>query len=187
MSDIFCGKCGSIVQQVDDLFCTKCGTKRTKKQTTEKEERESNVDNYAMFKKRKEEQRRQSFKKHTTSFNQSDAGNSTRKKNIITTTTENNEVRITVGVVTEDKFGELIKRRGSRIPITIKESANITEVLNTALKKIAENDQYFSPLDSYLLLYPDFRVVEFIPGSQTDFTIGKYKRYLGKPFSKIDL
>ena len=38
-----------------------------------------------------------------------------------------------------------------------------------------------------MLLYPEQKIVANIPGSTVAFTVGKYKKELAKPFSKVDL
>ena len=35
--------------------------------------------------------------------------------------------------------------------------------------------------------YPDQKLVQFIPGSNKEFTVELYKEEIGKPYSKIDL
>jgi len=97
------------------------------------------------------------------------------------------EVKINVGIVSGDENGNLRKTRGTKIPVLVHESFTAEKVLQTAVKKIAENNQYFCSLDSYALIYPDFRIVKHLPGTNTNFTLGAYKHYLGKPFLKIDL
>ena len=38
-----------------------------------------------------------------------------------------------------------------------------------------------------MLCYPDQKIVEFIPGSNEEFTVEKYKDELGKPYSQVNL
>ena len=60
--------------------------------------------------------------------------------------------------------------------------------MKTALKKHADNDQFFCSLDDYVLCYPDQKLVEFIPSTTESFTVEKYKEeFLSKPHSKMDL
>ena len=62
-----------------------------------------------------------------------------------------------------------------------------TEVAHAAVRKNADHDQFFCGSDDYVLYYPDQRIVQFIPGSNKEFTVKLYKEEICKPYSKIDL
>ena len=55
------------------------------------------------------------------------------------------------------------------------------------MKKYADHSQFFCGSDEYVLCYPDQNIVEFIPGTNIEFTVERYKEEIGKPYSKIDL
>ena len=60
--------------------------------------------------------------------------------------------------------------------------------MKTALKKHADDDQFFCSLNDYVLCYPDQKLVQFIPGISESFIVEKYKEeFLSKPYSKMDL
>ena len=52
-------------------------------------------------------------------------------------------------------------------------------------KKHSDYDQFFGGLENYVLPYPDSKLVYHIPGTDESFTVAKYKKELGKPYSKI--
>lgn len=83
--------------------------------------------------------------------------------------------------------GDLKQKRGSTLPIEVK--SNITDI---TLKRVAlEKHLAFNillPKDhEYLILYPDFQQVKYIPGTTQPFTLQRYKEYLGKPYQRITL
>ena len=39
----------------------------------------------------------------------------------------------------------------------------------------------------WLLVYPDFDLVQHIPGTEEPFTVEKYKDALGRPYSRVNL
>ena len=167
MADVFCRNCGHNVEK-NDNFCTKCGSKCEAKEENDGVE----VLNFSMFKTKKEEKRRSFFG---------------QKKRKTTTTSEESEVKINVGVISENSKGNLSKERGSRIPLKVKPTATCQEVLSAAVKKLGDNNQYFCSLDDYTLCYPDGKAVDKVPGTDRPFIVKEYKRELGKPFSKIYL
>ena len=62
-----------------------------------------------------------------------------------------------------------------------------SELLGLLWKKHADHDQFFYGSDEYVLCYPDQSIVQFIPGTNIEFTVERYKEEIGKPYSKIDL
>ena len=53
------------------------------------------------------------------------------------------------------------------------------------LKNHSDNDQFFSGLENYVLLYLDTKPVYHISGTDEPFTAAKYKEELSKPYIKI--
>lgn len=177
MADCFCRRCGNTAQE-HDKYCTKCGQRMEDGGNIEDGDITSKFEEY---KETVKHQRKNFF------GSSKSVRNITKKVNKIGGG-DNNEVKINVGIVYLGTNGHLSKKRGSRMPVTVKELFTEREVLKVAVKKISENDQYFcGGLEAYLLIYPDFRVVQHIPGTDTPFSIGEYKRYLGKPYSKLNL
>ena len=54
-----------------------------------------------------------------------------------------------------------------------------------AIEKHSKYDQEFCALEDYVLLYPDFREVVYLPGSSNVFQLDKYKHDLAKAYSQI--
>ena len=96
-------------------------------------------------------------------------------------------VSISVGIVRLSAHKELSIKRGSRVFVSVPRNANSDTVKKLAVDKHANLNQYFCALEDYVLLYPDTKVVEFLPGSNENFDVEKYKELLGKPFQKVDL
>jgi len=40
---------------------------------------------------------------------------------------------------------------------------------------------------TYQLLYPDFKLVTFIPGQTSEFTVERYKDFMGKQYQELVL
>ena len=59
------------------------------------------------------------------------------------------------------------------------------ELKESAIEKHSKYDQEFCALEDYVLLYPDFKVVFYFPGSSIVFQLDKYKHGLAKPYSQI--
>ena len=77
--------------------------------------------------------------------------------------------------------------RGSKLPVNVQNFFTASQVLDAALNKRADFDQFFCELENYFLMYPEQKRVDKVPGSNDMFTVSKYKKWLGKPFSRIDL
>ena len=81
--------------------------------------------------------------------------------------------------------GKELEERG--LQVVIESGADTTRVFNTTIDKHAGIDQYFFELEDYILLYPDMKVCNLLPESNEFFTIEKYKHFLNKSFSMINL
>ena len=97
------------------------------------------------------------------------------------------KVFINVVLIESNEKGVMVIKRGSRLAINVLKSFGPTEVARTAVRKHADHDQFFCGSDDYVLCYPDQKIVQFIPGSNKEFTVELYKEEIGKPYSKIDL
>ena len=87
-------------------------------------------------------------------------------------------VSISVGIVRLSAHKELSIKRGSRVFVSVPRNANSDTVKKLAVDKHANLNQYFCALEDYVLLYPDTKVVEFLPGSNENFDVEKYKELL---------
>ena len=89
-------------------------------------------------------------------------------------------------IETNEKRVVAVKRE-SRLATKVLKSFGPTEVAHATVRKHADHDHYFCGSDDYVLCYPDQKIVQFIPGSNKEFTVELYKEEIGKPYSKIDL
>ena len=55
------------------------------------------------------------------------------------------------------------------------------------MEKHSSLDQYFYASEEYILLYPDWKVVDKIPSSDEVFTVQKYKEFLKEPYDRFAL
>ena len=94
---------------------------------------------------------------------------------------------INVGIVSENEEGILAVKRGSKLALKVGKDFGSEQVLVIAIKKHSDHDQFFSGEEEYVLLYPDQKVVNKVPGSNDDFTVAKYKQELAKSYSKCGL
>lgn len=181
MADGFCGKCGTKVKDVN--FCTTCGNKI--KNTEKTEEKTHNLMEYlsskgseraGFFKRKGQDEQQQSQQSRKKKF----ASLSSKKSRV------QEIVTINVGIIS-DSNGQLGILRGSKLPVQVSRNCDSSQVLLAAVKKHSDHDQFFCPLESYVLLYPDQKQVISIPGSSNLFTLESYKKELAKPYSKIDL
>ena len=94
---------------------------------------------------------------------------------------------INVGLIETNEKGVVAIQRGSRLATKMVKSFFPTEVAHDAVRKHADDDHFFCGSDDYVFCYPDQKIVQFIPGSNKEFTVELYKEEIGKPYSKIDL
>jgi hypothetical protein len=86
--------------------------------------------------------------------------------------------------------GERLKvKRGSHLPIEVNKYYSDVTVKRVGLEKqLAHNKHLREDNDgSWQLLYPDFDLVYFIPGTKVPFSVEKYKESLGRPFNRVNL
>ena len=93
-------------------------------------------------------------------------------------------VTIQVGQMT---FNSRLKPSRGRLPLIVRENASVSLILSTAVKKYGDFEKSFNKDREYVLLYPDGSEVVTVPGTTEPFTLGQYKRALGKPYSRITL
>jgi len=166
----FCGNCGQKINK----YCTDCGerncnckckTLSLKEFKTEKQQQRSSLFGGAGAKKVK---KTEGIQKHMK-------------------TVEMKKVTINVGLMWRNENGELKKQRGVWAHITLSPTAGWQLVQELALEKHATMDQYFCAKDDFVLLYPDEKVAYKIPSSEEEFTVEKYKKFLNKPYNRINL
>ena len=113
--------------------------------------------------------------------------NSKERKKSRKPTNLGSEVLINVGLIETNKQVMVTIKRGSGLATKVLKSFGPTEVARAAVRKHADHGQFFCGSDDYILCYHDQKMVQFIPGSNMEFTIKLYKEELDKPYSKTDL
>lgn len=93
-------------------------------------------------------------------------------------------VEIRVGLASQSD-GVVKARRGKTQTITVNSSANNKEILQKAVAKHTSFDQTFDESVEYVLLYPDFREVVYIPGTEDLFSLEAYKSALCKDYKRL--
>ena len=78
-------------------------------------------------------------------------------------------------------------KRGSKSTIAVARTADWTVVKQLALEKHSNLDQYFCMFKDYVLLNPDQKVCQILLSENITFTVERYKNFLSKPFSKVEL
>eukprot|EP00794_Sanderia_malayensis_P020690 gene20690-22727_t len=193
MSARFCPGCGSQAKD-GDRFCIRCG----KKIAAELEGNEHNARNDAVslssFMNLKTEERISRFerkRKDDEPPQSSKRSNTTRVgkvQNRAKKQSNSESVLINIGIAREnEQTGGLSNARGSKLPTRVEKHFGYHEVLELAVKKHSDHDQYFCAADEYMLLYPDHKAATTVPGSDKPFTIQDYKKELAKPYAKLDL
>lgn len=69
--------------------------------------------------------------------------------------------------------------------IALNSLANKEEIMQKAVAKHASFDQTFDETLAYALLYPDFREVIHVPGTNDKFSLAAYKQAIGKEFKRL--
>ena len=96
------------------------------------------------------------------------------------------ELVINVGLIEANEKGIVSIKRGNRLATKIAKKFSSIEVARAAVKKHADHEQFFCGSDEYVLCYPDQKIGQFIPGTNIEFTVERYKEEIGKPYLKID-
>ena len=173
----FCGACGSYLNNVTTQFCTNCGKKEC---ICAKQSRDATVTLLDKIAYEKEKER-------VSLFGNKQKSKTSKLKTSTPLTKPKKLVTINVGIMTSDGRQSLKRVRGAWASIAIEPEADASRVLNNVIEKHAGMDQYFCEFEDYVLLYPDMKVCNLLPGSNESFTVEKYKHFLNKPYSKINL
>ena len=73
------------------------------------------------------------------------------------------------------------------MPLKISDSASHDDLLSAAVKKREVFDRRFQAGRGYVLTYRDTSITRKIPGTQEELVLKKYKEWLRKPYSRINL
>ena len=87
---------------------------------------------------------------------------------------------------------ELKIRRASLLPISVRKAATDVTVKRIAVEKHMAHNKSLRAESAelkteWILLYPDFDPVLYIPGSKECFSVQKYKESIGKPYNRVNL
>ncbi|XP_053284289.1 G2/M phase-specific E3 ubiquitin-protein ligase-like [Pleuronectes platessa] len=85
----------------------------------------------------------------------------------------------------QTKYG-LKPVRGKTLPVNVEPQWTVEQLLAVATKKLKDFNKDMDD-GEYVLLYPDGSQVKNIPGTDTAFTIEKYKEAIGKAYQRITL
>ena len=178
----FCSKCGSKLKD-GHQFCGKCASKSAS---------ETNRNNTSSATCSSTKSQTNMLEQYMSSKSAQRSGFFSKKRKQEKTTScdaskkaVDSRVAINVGKITENENGELRAVRGSRLPIKVSKDFNAKQVLDAAVQKHSNHNQYFPQDAKYILLYPDHKLVNKVPGTQEQFTVVLYKRELSKPFLKL--
>lgn len=133
------------------------------------------------FYAKREAERQKGFKPAKKKKKQSSAASSTS-----TTSTSKKvvDVEIKVGIACWSD-GVFKSRRGKTHIVKVKSNAARDDIIMEAVNKHASFDQNFDEMPAYVLLYPDFREIFFIPGTANVFTLSAYKEALGREYKRL--
>ena len=89
------------------------------------------------------------------------------------------EVEVKVGLASVAD-GVCKARRGKTHLVTVKSTADKEEITRKAVEKHSSFDQAFDGTIPYVLLFPDFSQVNFVPGTKEAFLLSSYKKAIEK-------
>jgi hypothetical protein len=76
-------------------------------------------------------------------------------------------------------------RRGKTHVVTVSLSATKEEITQKAIEKHRSFDQTFDETVAWVLLYPDFQEIQWIPGTTQPFILSNYKQAIGKDYKLL--
>ena len=142
-------------------FCGKCGTKTNRSSTNNSistgASPQKGIMSLEIFRSSKEKQRQNFFK--------SLKNKPYQQRTLLKTSPYNKIVTITVGLVERDDTGDLKYIWGKRLPVKVSDKCSAAELKEAPIEKHSKYDQEVCALEDYVLLYPDFKEVFYLPGS----------------------
>ena len=94
------------------------------------------------------------------------------------------EVEVKVGIASAAD-GVCKARHGKTHFVTVKSSGDKEEITWKAVEKHSSFDQAFDGTIPYVLLFPDFSQVNFVPGTKEAFLLSSYKKAVGKDYKRL--
>ena len=92
------------------------------------------------------------------------------------------EIKVGMAYVIDGVFKT---RRNKTHILKVKNDIERKELIEKAIIKHGSFDQSFDRVSPYVLLYPDFSEVHFVPGSKEIFSLMKYKEAISKDYKKL--
>ena len=126
----------------------------------------------------REDERQEGFKPPKKKKKKTPPSKSTVPTNKVT------DVEVKVGIASQVD-GILKARRGKTHSVTVKSTADRQEITKKAIAKHSSFDQNFDGSISYVLLFPDFSEVIFVPGTKEQFVLSSYKKAIGKDYKRL--
>jgi hypothetical protein len=80
-------------------------------------------------------------------------------------------------------------KRGSLLPLDVKKSDPSFTVKSLGVDKQLAHNKHLRDCGDFecVLLYPDFDLVNTIPGTSQPFTVEGYKEAIGRPYNRVNL
>ncbi|XP_039866137.1 G2/M phase-specific E3 ubiquitin-protein ligase-like isoform X1 [Simochromis diagramma] len=94
-------------------------------------------------------------------------------------------IKIQIGIMRRTSDG-IRPVRGKSLPVDVHSHWSTEQILSAGVKKHKDFNQDMAD-GPYVLLYPDAREVNTIPGTNTPFNIQKYKDAIGKAYQRVTL
>eukprot|EP00794_Sanderia_malayensis_P013170 gene13169-14520_t len=169
---MFCSRCGQ-ESRVGDNFCSKCGhnilqSGKAKQTLT-----------FNDFKIQKEQDRSSRFEPNKRKF-MANADTKQKKK-------KDQQVTINIGVMKLSDDRNLRRCRGKTLPIQVSVTAEKEQILELGLKKHSNHDKTIIAELKHVLLFPDGKLVDKVPGTNSEFVLNKYRNELGKNYNRLCL
>jgi len=81
--------------------------------------------------------------------------------------------------------GRWKKVRGATVVLKVDPGIDADNILRLAVDKHCTCDCQLLKDETYRLLYPDGRLVDYLPGTLDRFTLFGYKQFISKPYQKL--
>ena len=110
-----------------------------------------------------------------------------KKKASLTTSNapkKSSNVEIKVGIAAQTD-GVVKARRSKTHVITVSSSATKEEITQKAIEKHRSFDQTFDETVAWVLLYPNFQEIQWIPGTRQPFILSIYKQAIGRDYKRL--
>eukprot|EP00794_Sanderia_malayensis_P012517 gene12518-13801_t len=97
------------------------------------------------------------------------------------------QVTINIGVIKLSDDRNLRRCRGKTLPIQVSVTAEKEQILELGLKKHSNHNKTIIAELKHVLLFPDGKLVDKVPGTNSEFVLNKYRNELGKNYNRLCL